>query len=72
MILETKAPLKERYVRNNEATFLNKNLQNAIMNPYRLLNRYRKEKTKATRCACTGQRNSCMKLLREAKEGPLQ
>ena len=51
MILETKAPLKERYVRNNRATFMNKNLQTAIKNPFRLLNRYRKEKTKATRPA---------------------
>ena len=51
MILETKAPLKERYVRNNRAKFMNENLQNAIMNPSRLLNRYRKEKTKATRPA---------------------
>ena len=60
MILETKAPLKERYVRNNRATFMNKNLQTAIMNPSRLLNRYRKEKT--TRPACRRQRNSCVKL----------
>ena len=51
MILEKKAPLKERYVRYNQAKFMNKILQKAIMNRSRLLNRYRKEKTEATRSA---------------------
>ena len=36
MTLEKKAPLKERYVRNNQAKFMNKNLQKAIMNRSRL------------------------------------
>ena len=31
MILEKKAPLKERYVRYNQAKFMNKNLQKAIV-----------------------------------------
>ena len=44
MILEKKAPLKERYVRYNQAKFMNKNLQKAIMNRSRFLNRYRKKK----------------------------
>ena len=39
MILEKKAPLKERYVRYNQAKVMNKNLQKAIMNRSRLLNR---------------------------------
>ena len=51
MILEKKAPLKERYVRYNQANFMNKILQKAIMSRSRLLNRYRKEKTEATRPA---------------------
>ena len=38
MILEKKAPLKERYVRYNQVKFMNKNLQKAIMNRSRLLN----------------------------------
>ena len=48
-ILENKAPSKERYVRYNQVKFMNKILQKAIMNPSRLLNRYRKEKTEATK-----------------------
>ena len=51
MILEKKVPFKKRYVRYNQAKFMNKNLQNAIMNRSRLLNRYRKEKAEATRPA---------------------
>ena len=39
MIVEKKTPLKERYVRYNEAKVMNKNLQKAIMNRSRLLNR---------------------------------
>ena len=45
MILEKKAPLKERYVRYNQGKFMNKILPRAIMNRSRLLNRYRREKT---------------------------
>ena len=68
MILEKKVPLKERYVRYNQAKFMNKILQKAIMNLSRLLNRYRKEKTEATRSAYKRQRNFCVKLLRKTKK----
>ena len=45
MMLEKKTPLKERYVRYNQAKFINKNLQKAIMNCSRLLNRKGKNRT---------------------------
>ena len=67
MILVKKAPLKERYVRYNQAKFMNKILQKAVMNCSRLLNRYRKEKTEATRSPYKRQRNFCVKLLRKTK-----
>ena len=66
MILEKKAPLKERYVRYNQVKFMNKNLQKAIMNRSRLLNK--KEKTEPTRSAYKRQRNFCVKLLRKTKK----
>ena len=47
---------------------MNKNLQKAIMNRSRLLNRYRKEKSEATRSAYKRQRNFCVKLLRKTKK----
>ena len=68
MILEKKASLKERYVRYNQAKFMNKILQKAIMNRSKLLNRYRKEKTKGTRSAYKRQINICVKLLRKTKK----
>ena len=51
MRLEKKAPLKERYARYNQAKFMNKNLQKAIINRSRLLYSYGKEKAKETRSA---------------------
>ena len=47
---------------------MNKILQKAIMNRSRLLNRYRKEKTEATRSAYKRQRNFCVKLLRKTEK----
>ena len=72
MILEKKAPSKERYVRYNQAKFVNKILQKAIMNRSRLLNIYRKEKAEATRSAYKRMRNFCVKLLRKFIKGVLQ
>ena len=68
MILEQKVSLKERYVRYNQAKFMNKILQKAIMNRSRLLNRYRKEKTEATRSAYKIEKNFCLKLLRKIRK----
>ena len=47
---------------------MNKILQKAIMNRSRLLNRYRKEKTEATRSAYKKQRDVCVKVLRKTKK----
>ena len=47
---------------------MNKNVQRAIMNHSRLLNRYIKEKAEATRSAYNRQRNVCVKLLRQTKK----
>ena len=68
MILEKKASLKERYVRYNQANFMNKILQKAIINRSRLLNKYRNEKREATRPAYNIQRNFRGKLLRKTKK----
>ena len=68
MILGKKAPLKERYVRYNRAKLMSKNLQKANMNRWRLLNRYRKEKTEAIRSVYKRQGNFCVKLLRKTKK----
>ena len=69
MISERKAPLKKRYARYSQGKkFMNKNLQKAIMNRFKLLNRYKKVKTEATRSAYKKQINFCVKLLRKIKK----
>ena len=65
MILEKKAHSKKRYVRYNQGKFMNKILLKAIMNRSRLLNRYRMEKTEATRSAYKRQRNFLRKTKKE-------
>ena len=50
MILEKKVPSKERYVRYNQAKFINKILKKAIVNRSRLLNKYKNGKTEAILC----------------------
>ena len=56
------------YVKYNQAKFINKNLHKAILNCSRLLNRYRKEKTEASRSAYERQRNFDVKQLRKTKK----
>ena len=68
MILEKKAPLKERYVRYNRAKFMNKILQKAIMNCSRLLKDTERKKQKQLDLHIND-RNFCVKLLRKTKKG---
>ena len=65
MMLAKKAILKERYVRFNQAKFMNKNLQEAIMDRSRLLSKYRKEKTEATRSAYKRQKFLCESIKKD-------
>ena len=60
--------MKERYVRYNQAKFLNKILQKAVINHCRLLNRYRNKKAEANRFAYKRQTNFCVKLLKKAEK----
>ena len=65
MMLAKKAILKERYVRFNQAKFMNKNLQEVIMDRSRLLSKYRKEKTEATRSAYKRQKFLCESIKKD-------
>lgn len=67
-VLDKHAPLKKKYIRSNQAAFMNKDLNKAIMNRTRLLNRFRKVKSELNRRAYTKQRNYCVKLLRKRKK----
>ena len=61
-------PLKEKHVRCNQATFVNKNLRKAIMTRSRLLNKFRQDRTISSHVAYKKQRNISVKLLRKAKK----
>ena len=66
--LNRHAPPKKRYLRSNNAPFMNKTLAKAIMVRSRLRNKYLKLKTCESRDAYKKQRNLCVALLRETKK----
>ena len=67
VVLERHAPLKQKYTRANQAPFMNKELQKAIMLRSKLHNRLNKLKTKQANMDYKKQRNLCIYLLRKAK-----
>ena len=66
--LEKHAPLKEKFVRANNAPFMNKELSKAIMKRSNLRNVYRKSPTEENHTAFKRQRNLCVKLSRKSKK----
>ena len=67
-ILNKQAPLKQKYIRANDAPFMSKYLMKAIMKRSRLKNRFTKTSTDENWLACKTQRNLCVKILRENKK----
>ena len=67
-ILNRHAPLRKKYLRANNAPFMNKPLSKAIMVRSRLRNKFIKCKTSESRDAYRKQRNYCVTLLRETKK----
>ena len=55
-ILNSHAQLKEKYIRCNQAVFMNKELRKAIMTIKRLLNKLRKVNCPENQLACKRQR----------------
>ena len=66
-ILNEHAPMKKRYIRANNAPFMNKELCKAIMTRSRFRNIFLKLKTNESRETYKIQRNYCVKLLRKTK-----
>ena len=66
-LLNSHAPLKEKYIRCNQAVFMNKQLRKAIMTRTRLLNKLRKFNCPENQLAYKRQRNYCVKLLKRSK-----
>ena len=67
-LLNSHAPLKEKYIRCNQAVFMNKQLRKAIMTRTRLLNKLRKFNCPENQLAYKRQRNYCVKLLKRSKK----
>ena len=67
-IFNEHTPLKKRYVRANQAPFMNKKLNKEIMTRSCLTNKFFKTKTDANRKAYNKQRNYCVSLLRREKK----
>ena len=66
--LDKHAPMKEKYVRANNAPFMTKVLSKAIMNRSRLRNKYLKTPTITNKNNYNKQRNYCVNLLRRVKK----
>ena len=66
--LEKHAPIKKRYVRANQAPFIDKTINKHIMKRSRLRNKFLNSKSDIDRKAYNAQRNLCVSLIRQAKE----
>ena len=67
-LIDKYVPLKCKYIRANEAPFMNKEIRKAIMTRSRLKNRFYREKTEESNIAYKIQRNKCTALLRKSKK----
>ena len=67
-ILQKHAPIKKRYVRANQASFMNSKIHKEVMRRTRLRNKFIDSKTDADRIAYNKQRNYCVTLIRKEKK----
>ena len=66
-ILQKHAPIKKRYVRANQASFINSKIHKKAMRRTSLRNKFIDSKTDADRIAYNKQRNYCVSLIRKEK-----
>ena len=67
-ILKRHAPLKQKYIRANNAPFMTKELRKAIMNRSKLKNKSNSVNTREAHHEYKKQRNLCTYLLKKAKK----
>ena len=60
-------PIKKKYARGNQMSFMTKDLSKEMMTRSRLRNKYLKDKTEENRLLYTQQRNKCVSLLKKTK-----
>ena len=66
-LLESRAPMKEKYIRHNQAPFMNKGVRKAIMVRTKLLNKFRKENSFINELEYKRQRNFRTTLIKKTK-----
>ena len=70
-ILQKHAPLKKRYVRANQAPFIDKNINKHIMKRSRLRDKFLNTKSNIDRKPYNTQQNLCVSPIRQAKKNVL-
>ena len=71
-ILQKRAPIKKRYVQENQALLLNSKINKEVTRKTRLRNKFIDSKTEADRIGYNKQCNYCVNLIRKEKKGLLQ
>ena len=66
--IQKHAPIKQRYVRENQTPFINKTINKEIMKRSRLRNKFLNTKSDIDRKAYNKQRNLCVSLIRREKK----
>ena len=66
-ILDLHAPMKKKFVRGNNASFMNKALSKAFMHRSKLKNKFNKNPTDVNKRLYNKQRNYCVSLLNKEK-----
>ena len=67
-VLNTLAPLKSRFIRANQAPFINKEIQRGVMVRSKLRKKFLKSRSESDKKAYNKQRNKCVSLLRKTKK----
>ena len=67
-VLNTIAPLKSRFIRANQALFINKEIQRGVMVRSKLRKKFLKSRSESDKKAYNKQRNKCVSLLRKTKK----
>ena len=67
-ILNIHAPMKKKFIRGNNAPFMNRTLSQAFMHRSKLKNKYNKYPTEQNKIKYNRQRNFCVSLLKREKK----
>ena len=67
-LLQKHAPIKKRYVRKNQASFMNSKIHKEVIRRTRLRNAFIDSNTDSDRIAYNKQNNYCISLIQEEKK----